>query len=177
MKHKKLAGSLNWICLSLALLFTIASAQVALAQTTAFTYQGKLSDNGGPAGGQYDFQFKLFDTQAVGTGTQQGGTVTASNVTVANGIFTVQIDFGAAALPGASRFLEIAVKPILVALVFELRNQQSDSERSRKSDQRIDTSGERASRKRQLHSKQHHSTAVVKLQHFRQRNGSRQPVG
>jgi hypothetical protein len=36
-----------------------------LAQTTAFTYQGKLSDGGNAATGQYDFQFKLFDTDVV----------------------------------------------------------------------------------------------------------------
>src|SRR5262245_51126601 len=85
----------------------------AFGQGTAFTYQGKLSDGGSPASGQYDFQFKLFDTATVGTGTQQGGTVAASNVTVAAGIFTAQIDFGvcASCFNGSARFLEIAVKP------------------------------------------------------------------
>lgn len=88
-------------------------SQTAFAQTTTFTYQGKLSDGGPPANGQYDFQFKLFDTATVGTGSQQGSTVTVSNVTVTAGIFTVQIDFGACAtcFNGAPRFLEIAVKP------------------------------------------------------------------
>src|SRR5512138_2411485 len=54
---------------------------VAEAQTTAFTYQGKLSDGGSPANGTYDLQFKLFDTAAVGTGTQQGPTLTYPTVT------------------------------------------------------------------------------------------------
>src|SRR5215467_4903369 len=83
------------------------------AQTTAFTYQGKLIDSGNPANGSYDLQFKLFDTATVGTGTQQGSTVTVSNVIVSNGIFTVQLDFGACptCFNGAARFLEIAVKP------------------------------------------------------------------
>src|SRR5262249_43145228 len=70
-------------------------------------------DNGSPANGQYDLQFKLFDTVTVGTGTQQGSTVTVSNVLVTSGIFTVSLDFGvcASCFDGAARFLEIAVKP------------------------------------------------------------------
>ncbi len=88
----------------------VLSASLASAQTTAFTYQGKLADNGNPANGQYDFQFKLFDTSVVGTGTQFGPTVTLGSVTVTNGGFTVQLDFGASAFPGADRFLEIGVK-------------------------------------------------------------------
>jgi hypothetical protein len=49
----------------------------------------------------------------VGTGTQQGSTVSVSTVMVTAGIFTVQLDFGACAscFNGAARFLEIAVKP------------------------------------------------------------------
>ena len=32
------------------------------AQTTSFIYQGQLADGGGPANGNYDFQFTLLDT-------------------------------------------------------------------------------------------------------------------
>jgi hypothetical protein len=83
------------------------------AQSTAFTYQGKLADNGNPATGSYDMQFKLFDAVTVGTGAQQGSTVTVSNVSVTSGIFTVALDFGvcSSCFNGAARFLEIAVKP------------------------------------------------------------------
>src|SRR5690349_15799784 len=91
----------NWLCVtgipSLLLLLLLLTAISAFAQTTAFTYQGKLTDSGNLANGQYDLQFKLFDTATVGTGTQQGSAVTVSNVTVSNGIFTVQLDFGACA--------------------------------------------------------------------------------
>ena len=83
----------------------------AAAQTTAFTYQGKLTDSGNLANGNYDFQFKLFD--ALAAGNQLGTTQTVNNVTVSNGIFTVNLDFGvcAACFNGAARFLEIAVRP------------------------------------------------------------------
>jgi hypothetical protein len=81
----------------------------ASAQTTGFTYQGKLSDSGTPANSNYDFQFKLFDLPTGGT--QQGTTVTLNSVAVTNGIFAVNLDFGATAFPGADRFLEISLKP------------------------------------------------------------------
>ncbi|MBI1759828.1 MAG: tail fiber domain-containing protein [Acidobacteria bacterium] len=83
----------------------------AQAQTTAFTYQGKLTDAGQPANGNFDLQFKLFDTATVGTGVQQGGTLTNATVTVSNGVFTVTLDFGANVFSGAARWLEISVRP------------------------------------------------------------------
>jgi hypothetical protein len=68
--------------LLLCLLVWLSAAGPALAQGTVFTYQGQLIDSGNPANGVYDFQFKLFDTVTVGTGTQFGGTVTSPTVQV-----------------------------------------------------------------------------------------------
>jgi hypothetical protein len=79
------------------------------AQTTVFTYQGKLTDGGSPANGNYDLQFELFD--AVTAGNQIGSTVFQSSVVVTNGAFTTQLDFGAGAFPGDDRFLELGVRP------------------------------------------------------------------
>src|SRR5262249_22558109 len=97
-------------CFTLLLLLAFTVAPVA-AQSTAFTYQGKLSDNGNPANGNYDLQFKLFD--AVSGGTQQGAILTLTSIVVTNGIFTVSLDFGACptCFNGAARFLEIDVRP------------------------------------------------------------------
>jgi hypothetical protein len=81
------------------------------AQTTGFTYQGKLTEAGTPATGTYDMQFKLFDTAGVGTGTQQGATLTNPTVQVTNGIFAMNLDFGTNVFTGAGRFLEIGVRP------------------------------------------------------------------
>jgi hypothetical protein len=91
----------------------LAATATARAQGTAFTYQGRLVEDGNPANGPHDFQFKLYDTATVGTGTQLGSILSLLNVQVAAGLFTVQLDFGACAacFNGASRFLEIAVKP------------------------------------------------------------------
>ncbi len=40
-----------------------------------------------------------------------GSTQAVSSVAVSNGIFTVTLDFGTNAFPGANRFLEIGVRP------------------------------------------------------------------
>jgi hypothetical protein len=109
MKPKIAAGR---ICLWL-LLFTLG-AGTALAQTTVFTYQGQLKDGVAPANGTYNMQFRLFDTEAVGTGAQVGPTFTPPPVQVTNGGFTVPLDFGAGAFPGAARYLEISVNGTLL---------------------------------------------------------------
>jgi hypothetical protein len=88
-------------------IFALA-AQYLFAQTTAFNYQGKLTDGGTAANGNYLMQVKLFD--ALAGGTQIGATVSDVPVTVTNGTFNVSLDFGASAFAGADRFLEISVK-------------------------------------------------------------------
>src|SRR5258705_660178 len=90
----------------LALLMLCASA--AQAQTTAFTYQGRLNESGSPATGSYDLQFKLCD--ALTDGAQIGATNSLTNATVTGGVFSVQLDFGVFAFPGANRWLEISVR-------------------------------------------------------------------
>jgi hypothetical protein len=81
------------------------------AQTTAFTFQGRLNDSGVPANGNYDLELKLFDTPAAGTGTQIGSTIDRPGVKVTSGVFTVQLDFTAAAFSGGDRFVEVGVTP------------------------------------------------------------------
>ena len=51
----------------LAQLAILILATSTLGQTTAFNFQGKLSDAGMPASGTYQFEFRLFDTAADGT--------------------------------------------------------------------------------------------------------------
>lgn len=83
-------------------------SQATYAQTTAFTYQGRLTDAGNPASGNYLLEFRLY-TAAVG-GTQIGGNISDVAVTATNGVFTTRLDFGANAFPGTDRFLEISVR-------------------------------------------------------------------
>lgn len=101
-------------------LFLIAPTQPVNAQSpdrvdsteaaigSAFNYQGRLSDNGNPANGSYDFQFILYD--AVSGGSQKGSTVKKDKVTVSSGLFNVSLDFGQAVFDGTALFLEVGVK-------------------------------------------------------------------
>ncbi len=86
---------------------------LAAAQTpvgSAFTYQGRLTDNGQPANGPYDFYIHLYDSAAGGTPTSPLG-LTLDDVPVTNGLFTVNLDFGSAAFTGDARWLNIQVRP------------------------------------------------------------------
>ena len=97
----------GWSFLVVALLLLLSTSAVC-AQSTAFTYQGRLTDGATAANGNYDLQFVLFDSLA--NGAQVGSTQTVSNVLVSAGIFGVSLDFGAGAFPGANRFLEIRAR-------------------------------------------------------------------
>src|SRR4051812_30165507 len=78
------------------------------AQTTAFTYQGSLAENGSAANGNYDLRVSLYD--AVTNGIVYGSPLTNSAVPVANGLFSIALDFGSAPFDGSGRWLEIAVR-------------------------------------------------------------------
>ena len=80
----------------------------ASAQGTAFTYQGSLDDAGAPASGLHDFRFKLFD--AASGGTQVGTVLCSDNVSVVEGVFTAQLDFGQQFATTAQRFMEVEVR-------------------------------------------------------------------
>jgi len=82
--------------------------QLAAAQGTAFTYQGRLTDDYSPANGLYDLRFAIYD--AASGGSTVGSPLTNSMTTVTNGLFTVTLDFGASVFTGAERWLEIGVR-------------------------------------------------------------------
>jgi hypothetical protein len=70
---------------------TLGLIPVAAAQSaTAFTYQGRLEQDGAPYTGTADVRFQLLKYFDTPTGTP----VTRSNVNVVNGVFTVSLDFG-----------------------------------------------------------------------------------
>ncbi|MCG3127949.1 MAG: hypothetical protein CHACPFDD_02822 [Phycisphaerae bacterium] len=90
----------------------VCAASAALAQTpmsTAFTYQGYLTDSGAAADGAYDFEFTLYD--AVAAGNLIGGPVYGNDLVVSDGLFTATIDFGANPFDGKDLWLEIGVRP------------------------------------------------------------------
>jgi hypothetical protein len=79
----------------------------ALAQGTAFTYQGRLNAGGAPAGGSYDLVFTLYNANT--TGVALAGPVTNAAVAVTNGLFTTLVDFGPSGFTGTSNWLALAV--------------------------------------------------------------------
>jgi formylglycine-generating enzyme required for sulfatase activity len=91
----------------LAALLLLSYAGTALAQGTVFTYQGQLSSSNAPANGSYDLTFALFNASSAGT--QAGTTITNAGVAVADGLFTVMLDFGNQ-FNGAPCWLEIGVR-------------------------------------------------------------------
>lgn len=92
----------------LSLLFAGSPVVIVVsAQTTAFTYQGRLTDQGTPASGSYDFTFALFD--AASGGTIVAGPATNSSVAVTSGAFSVSLDFGQS-FPGTDRWIELGVR-------------------------------------------------------------------
>ena len=93
--------------LALVLISLLICGSYVSAQSNAFTYQGKLTDTGTPANGTYQIQFALFDAPV--NGNQIGSTITNASVQVAGGVFTVDLDFGPAAFPGAQRYLQLSV--------------------------------------------------------------------
>ena len=93
-------------------LLTLCSPPLTLpaahAQGTVFTYQGQLNAGGAPANGSFDFTFALFNNNGTNSG-QVGATLTNLDVAVNNGLFTVQLDFGAV-FAGNATWLAVGVR-------------------------------------------------------------------
>lgn len=104
MKKKKVCAPSWKSLITVAILLNCCA--VANSQTTAFTYQGKLTDGGAPANAIYDLEFKLFDD--ITGGTQVGTTLTKTNVQAVSGVFSVELDFGPE-FSGADRYLEMSI--------------------------------------------------------------------
>jgi hypothetical protein len=90
----------------------LAGSAAAQSVGTGFTYQGRLTNPGGPVTGACDFDFSLWDGPVIGAqiGLAQG----VGAVAVSGGLFTVQLNaagqFGANAFNGQARWLQVAVK-------------------------------------------------------------------
>jgi len=90
-------------------MFSGFSGAQSAAVTSAFSYQGHLTDAGAPANGTYDLQFTLFNTISGGSGIAPP--LTVDDVTVINGLFTVTLDFGPAVFAGGNQWIQIGVRP------------------------------------------------------------------
>lgn len=92
----------------LAILVAALGAVQSQAQGNAVTYQGRLQVDGQPANGAFDLLLTLHDGAAGGT--QLDPSLTRAPAPVANGLFTVSLDFGPDVLAGPERWLPIGVR-------------------------------------------------------------------
>ncbi len=95
-------------CMALISLFLMASSKMRADASTEITYQGHLAADGAAYSGIADFEVMLFDGPE-GEAKQVGSTLSIDDISVADGLFTLTLDFGAEAFPGAERWLEIRV--------------------------------------------------------------------
>jgi hypothetical protein len=93
------------------LLLLVGGGWAAAQSSTAFTYQGHLTDNGSPANGLVDLRFTLYTTR---TGTASVSLpIDRLNEAPTQGVFTVELDFGADpnsvpyAFGGSVRWLQV----------------------------------------------------------------------
>ena len=92
-----------------SILIILVFAAFIQAQTTQFTYQGRLTDGTIPPTGTYQMQFTLYASLA--DDDPIGSTITDSSVDVTQGVFTVRLAIDVAdAFNGDPRWLAIAVK-------------------------------------------------------------------
>jgi hypothetical protein len=106
-----------WLMMLVAVIFATTNAEAsALLQSGerapsgdyGFTYQGRLLEDGVAVSGSYDFEFRLFD--ALEEGNQIAQTLLVEDVAVADGYFTVALDFGPGVFKGTPRFLALSVR-------------------------------------------------------------------
>lgn len=95
---------------TLTLAFLVMTAQMALAQSPPFTYQGELSQSGAPADGLFDFQFSLFDSPDFLQTTEFAGPLTLLDQGVAEGTFSIDLDFGPGVFGSMDLWLEVRVR-------------------------------------------------------------------
>lgn len=102
---------INLFSIMLVTIFSALAASPVFSQATSFTYQGKVTEGGIPANGNYRMIFTLYDSPIVGAGNQIGQPTAEIDAQIINGIFSVQVDFGANVFDGNPRYLEISLKP------------------------------------------------------------------
>lgn len=100
---------------AMILLLWFARSSPLQAQGTAFTYQGRLNDSGGPFTGNAEFQATLWSAATAGTAIASNSPPSVI-VPVTNGLFVLPLDFGAA-FPGAERWLQFEVRTAIGSFV------------------------------------------------------------
>src|SRR5688572_19735282 len=96
------------ILLLLASITLNSNVPCVVAQGTAFSYQGRLTEGGRPVNGRHELRTTLHNAA---TGGLQIGPILTNATTMTEGLFALTLDFGAGAFNGEPRWLELAVRP------------------------------------------------------------------
>ncbi len=92
----------------LAIIAVLFLSHTINAQTTLLNFRAQLPNEVTPATGVFEMEFRLFDAAA--SGNQIGATNVVDTVHVKVREFTVSLDYGAEAFPGADRYIEISYR-------------------------------------------------------------------
>ncbi len=96
--------------LLLTLLLAFAASAPAAPVGNAFTYQGRLNRNNGPANGVFDLRFELYSVETGGT--RIGEAQEKLMQQISGGLFTVELDFGGPQVfDGTAYWLAISARP------------------------------------------------------------------
>ncbi|HZY40666.1 MAG TPA: hypothetical protein VFF59_01565, partial [Anaerolineae bacterium] len=98
---------ISFAAVAVLMLALTGSASAQGPAGSAFTYQGRLIKNNQPVSGNCALSLSIWDAGADGTFLNSN---TFATVPISNGLFTVQLDYGAGAFTGEARWLETAVK-------------------------------------------------------------------
>jgi len=107
MKKKKIAIEIVLWLLLVCLTHTVRAEPMS----TSFTFQGQIADDGKPANGEYDLNFRLFDDPNAGS--RIGTAIHFEDIRVEQGSLTVELDFVSDdpnAFNGDGRWLEISLR-------------------------------------------------------------------
>ncbi|MGY6554022.1 MAG: tail fiber domain-containing protein [Wenzhouxiangella sp.] len=89
------------------LLFLLSTLATIPALANTITYQGQLEQSGAPFTGTQDMQFRLFD--APSGGNEVAPLLVVNDVSIAQGQFQVELDFGPGVFDSQPRYLQVRV--------------------------------------------------------------------
>ena len=92
----------------LVVLLGAAAFRAGTPVDARFTFQGQLRDGDALVSGNVDIRFTLWDAQDGGA--EVGTPVTRTNLTVTDGRFATELDFGASAFAGDARWIQMEVR-------------------------------------------------------------------
>ena len=114
MEYQEMTKFLGWFVAGAMTMILVAATSSSFRLgdepelTNAFTYHGQLKSGGDPYSGLADVRLTLWNDAF--TGVQVGRTADFEGITVEDGLFAVEPDFGPDAFNGARRWIEVAVR-------------------------------------------------------------------